>query len=47
MDIMPGILQLRLLGMITRRRMNYVPKRRRIYQDPFDVYTVHVKTVQT
>ena len=36
---MPGILELRLLEMITRRRRDIVPKRRRKYQDPFDVYT--------
>ena len=36
-DIMPGIMPLMLLDLITRRR-NFVPKKRRIYQDPFDVY---------
>ena len=36
---MPGILQLRLLEMITRRRMEYVPKKRCTYQNPFHVYT--------
>ena len=37
---MPGVLQLRLLGMIRRRtRRPYVPKRRRECQDPFQVYT--------
>ena len=36
MDIMPGILQLELLEMITRRRMEYVPKQRCTYL--FHVY---------
>ena len=38
-DIMPGILELELLEMITRRRMEYVPKKRCTYQNPFHVYT--------
>ena len=38
-DIVPGILELELLEMITRRRMEYAPKKRRPYQNPFDVYT--------
>ena len=38
-DIVPGILHLELLEMITRRRMEYVPKKRRTYQNLFHVYT--------
>ena len=38
-NIMPGILVLKLLEIITRRRMKYAPKKRRPYQNPFHVYT--------
>ena len=38
-NIMPDILELELLELITVRRMEYALKKRRPFQNPFDVYT--------